>query len=226
MRQFIILAGILLCSTSVFSQFGINARSNWNDAPQWMIDGTSGSSEIELLGDGLAFGVDYWFRLKNVRVEFLPELNYASYESELNGDLSLSVNTYSLFWNTNFYLFDFEGDCDCPTFSKQGPSLQKGFFLQVSPGISYFNFDSQVQDNQNSSSDLAFSIGGAVGIDFGVSDLITITPMLGLRYYPSVLWEDLEGISTTAGTFNGENTSDITQFFAGIRFGVRLDDGY
>ena len=224
MKQVFLLLSLLFIAGSATAQFGLTVRNNWNDASDWLIN--EPNIENELLGDGFAFGIDYWFRLKNVRVEFLPELNYAQYETDFIENSNFSVATYSFFFNTNFYLFDFAGDCDCPTFSKQGPSLQKGFFLQLTPGISYFTFDNTVQQAVSSSNELAFSIAGAVGIDFGLSDLVTLTPMVGLRYYATVNWEDLERHLSASTDFVGEAESDISQLFAGIRLGIRLDNGY
>ncbi|MEM1217192.1 MAG: hypothetical protein AAGJ82_15965, partial [Bacteroidota bacterium] len=128
-------------------------------------------------------------------------------------------------FNTNFYVLDFEGDCDCPTFSKQGPGLQKGLFLQLSPGWSYFSqtlndnlFGVQVTDNIS-----AFNFGLGLGLDLGLSDLVTITPQVGFRYYPSVEWPALGDESPIILPTEIQAESSLQQLTAGLRLGIRLD---
>ena len=94
---------------------------------------------------GFAFGADYTFRLAQKRVEFFPELNYSFTETTSpvidtrGSQVTLEDKAFGFYFNTNVYIFDFEGDCDCPVFSKDGNFLKKGFFLQLSPGINYHN---------------------------------------------------------------------------------------
>jgi hypothetical protein len=58
------------------AQFGINAAYRFNNAPDLKIiksfDGTN--EEFDVLSDAVSIGVDYWLRLKNYRIEFLPQL--------------------------------------------------------------------------------------------------------------------------------------------------------
>lgn len=239
MKATTLLFTLLFITNLAMAQFGITASYRWNDAKDWKLQTLGVLEEQDILGNGYSIGIDYWFRLKNYRIEFLPELNYSTFSNDLNLGLivggsavdptieinfrNTTINTYSLFFNTNFYLFDFKGDCDCPTFSKQGKTLQKGFFGQVSPGLSYFQQKFESPEGDFLSNALAVSLGIGIGFDIGITDLVTFTPTVGVRYYPSVEWEALKD-------FGNENTfkildtnSSLTQFFAGARFGIRLD---
>ena len=160
------LFGILALSADLSAQFGFNAGYRWNDSDNWVEQSASGNQSLDLLPNGYSIGVDYWFRLKNARVEFLPELNYSSFAQTFADDREINARFLSFFFNTNFYLFDFRSDCDCPTFSKQDHTLQKGFFIQVSPGLSYLSnkglsFNQELQTYTLSANSLAFSIGAA-----------------------------------------------------------------
>lgn len=223
MKRLALLFVMSSFALTLSAQFGVNVRHNWNEAENWMITGDNGQQDIALLEDGFSFGVDYWFRLKNYRVEFLPELNYSQYSTLADPELNFSTRAVSLFLNTNLYLFDLKGDCDCPTFSKEGPTLEKGFFLQISPGVSYFDYQDSQLELLVESSELVFSIAGAVGFDLGISDLITITPMVGLRFYPNNFREDIDKFSVITDSENAQEESSIRQAFAGLRLGIRLD---
>lgn len=221
-----ILLFSLLSISSLQAQFGISASYLNGQGDNWQYTPPVGSSEtIDLPGTGWQAGVDYWFRLRDTRIEFLPTLAFSSQENTITSQ-SLSMTgesqAFHFFFNSNIYFMDLSGDCDCPTFSKEGPTLQKGLFLQVSPGYSFYSFNLDGGDTgQNyESDDSAFSIGGGLGFDLGVSDFLTITPLATLRYYPSLSWSDLDVLYPA----ELEEESSLMQFGLGIRLGVRLDD--
>lgn len=175
-------------------------------------------------GSGYTVALDYWFRLKTVRIEFLPTLAYSHFENApMQEDLTYETWAGHFFLNTNFYLFNFLGDCDCPTFSKSDPIFKKGFFLQLSPGVS--RFSSQVSSEQLLSvagvnSNLLFSIGLGAGLDVGVTDFITVTPMARLRYYPNSEWVQSTGGEEPAPLVINNS---FLQYQFGLRVGVRFD---
>jgi hypothetical protein len=156
------------------AQFGLTALYNHNELRQQR--SSQHIDRTELLGNESATEValHYWFRLPKQRIEFQPTL-YAAF-----GMGDLDYQEYGLQFKTNLYLFDLVTDCDCPTFGKQGPRLDKGFFLQLAPGVAahdYSLYDGTVSD-QTINANLAV----ALGLDFGLSNLLTLTPIAGLRY--------------------------------------------
>ena len=229
MQRLSMIIGIIFFTSQLFGQFGLNGGYNFNDANNWKITNGDNVNDVihDFYGNGLSFGLDYWFRLPNHRVEFTPEINYQSNQSNyfydpLNFDLNSTM--ISLFANTNFYIFDFKGDCNCPTFSKRGPELQKGFFVRISPGISYFNnkLDSEGASVHNQA--FTFNIGAGAGIDFGVSDLLTITPVAMLRHYPAIDWKDISTIDVGIKEWDyPKDETTLTQIYLGLRIGMRFD---
>lgn len=217
---------LLLGGTTLSAQFGLSGKY-LNPLANWTLaEGVSDSQTADLYASGWSAGIDYWFRLKNVRVEFLPELNYGQLDNQLPDGALTEAKLYSFFLNTNFYLWDFRGDCDCPTFSKQGPTLQKGLFVQLSPGVTYWQHQYEYSGSVFEQKDWAINIGAGLGFDLGLSDLITLTPMINLRYY---LPQSLENLSELIRQDDnawqlGEPTADPLMFSAGLRLGIRLDD--
>lgn len=211
--------------TTAAAQIGFSGAFVHGQAPDWVttLDGSDGEPLLELPGSGWQVGIDYWFRLKNTRIEFLPTLAYS--RQAVSGTIfggeegELVAQAGHFFFNTNIYLFDLRGDCDCPTFSKQGPTLTKGFFLQLSPGISLFDLTNA---REESDTDLAPSIGIGIGFDIGLSDLVTLTPTLSARYYPEAYWPALEG--PLPELYDGlQPASTLWQYGAGLRLGLRFD---
>jgi hypothetical protein len=218
MKKLLLLPVFILMLQCAFAQFGITGGYRFNDAPDWQVTALDGRT-LPALGDGYSIGLDYWFRLKNYRLEFLPEANFSTFE-ENSSAFNTNLNAFSFFANVNFYPLDFFGDCDCPTWSKQGDFFKKGFFVQVSPGVSYFRQEIQMGEIFNDNA-TAFSLGGGVGFDIGITDLVTFSPMAGVRYYFSSPWDGLADASAETELQTPHST--ITQFFAGARVGFRLD---
>ena len=194
------------------SQFGVNFRyANMN--PQHWENQTGIHNMFDQTYD---FGVDYWFRLKNYRIEFTPELYY-SRSSTTAAPLHLDQSSFGFSGNTNFYIFDIIGDCDCPTFSKDGNFLTKGFFLSAAPIFEYNSkeatHDEDLVELLDNDYLLGFSVGA--GVDIGILDLLTITPYIRYKVLPSSKWDDLQFAQSPMV----EDESTVVNY---LQFGVRL----
>ncbi len=231
MKKLSLFLTLLFSFQLLNAQFGVSAGYKTITAKNWeyvISLHQSNFSTNESYANGIQFGVDYWFRLKNYRVEFVPELSYSRFKRIYNLDEVKEDNFNSQFlglhFNTNFYVFDLKGDCDCPTFSKEGNSLEKGFFIQVAPGVDYI-FNSYISDGTSQkSNDIVPSIGIGIGIDFGLTDLLTVTPMVKVHQYFGAEWDELNTIYEPTQSISEElNKNNITQLFAGLRIGLRLD---
>lgn len=225
MKQLFVLIALFFIGPSLSAQVGVSASVRSNQPQNWKLVHVLNGEEVNLLGDGMAWGVDYWFRLKQVRIEFLPELNFAQYEqsTDVVGPATTKVNFLSFFFNTNFYFLDFLSDCDCPTFSKQSNVLAKGLFLQVSPGISRLDQQIDFLEQTEKASAWSLSLGAALGYDIGFSNLITLTPQVGGRYFLPTSWDGLSGINGGIKEWEvASEESSVLQLFAGLRLGVRF----
>lgn len=165
---------------------------------------------------GYAAALNYWFRLKNQRIEFLPEISYEKYEATSRTS-SVEHRILGFYFNTNVYPFDFKGDCNCPTWSKSGNFFSKGFFIQVSPGVQYFNnrFTADVLYEDET---FGWTIGAGAGIDLGVTEFLTITPIIKTYYSPGINWSNLPDLYSNPVSAD----SSIRQLYAGIKLGFRL----
>lgn len=206
-----------LLSQKTEAQVGINLAYQLNQTDGWLADEVSGS----VLADGYKVGLDYWFRLKNQRIEFMPELSYAFYESAPAANTyDFRIEFFSLQFNTNIYLLDLLNDCNCPTFSKQNDFFQKGFFIRLAPGVTGIRFNGKQATMEPNSrlGQLQPMLALGAGLDIGISDLMTISPVFTANYIPNAKWNgsDLYTIY--------QPTADFWQFTAGLRLGLRFDD--
>lgn len=215
----------MVIGLSLQSQIGLrvyynsNQYGGWNEFFQSIPSpGTNPRSVENVFSTSIDFTIDYWMRLPDKRIEFFPYINFhqATSSLELNSS-ELGLRQIGAGLVAHIYLLDLIGDCDCPTFSKQGTFMKKGFFLLAGLGADYST--KAVNGNYvDGNIDANFQVG--LGLDIGVNDILTITPLLRYKYYPDISWHemaplfgvDINNVDTSAG-----------QLGLGIRAGVRLD---
>lgn len=225
MRQFIFqtLLAVLLINVAD-AQVGVRAGYNANSFRDASEDLDPFFQEEALLRRGFHLGVDYWFRLKTRRVEFMPEVyfstNHSSFVDEFITDMTL--NRVGFNFNTQFYFLDFEEDCNCPTFSKQGPSVSKGFFFSLSPGVSYDMMKmSSTAGVVNANDHFNIKLGGGFGLDLGINDFLTLTPFYTYNYFIGADWTLTNYPGGTEPIITTNSSSG--QHLFGMRVGLRFD---
>lgn len=220
-KKLFLLFIVVLTSWSLNAQFGVSGYYNMHQGASDWDEGLASDESIK--ANGLGISLTYWFRLKNYRIEFMPEVSYAS------GSKSLSMTEWSgdfewqqlaLYFNTNIYPFDLEGDCNCPTFGKDGNFLQKGFFIQISPGIALAKnlTDITLSDDTLESSDFYFLAGIGAGVDIGIAEYFTITPFIRYHLGFSPEWQIPDTNNELVAT-----TSVIKDLQLGLNLTYRLD---
>ena len=178
----------------------------------------------KLIPNNFGIGVDYWFRLKNYRVEFLPEINYAYTKKDVTfqeGALGeIKWQRIGFQFNTNIYLLNIKGDCNCPTFGKQDPLFKKGLYVQISPGIAHLKSELNDQLISSIKSQTVGTVGIGLGLDIGISQYFTITPWIRHGFELGLDWADLAlfEVSSESDYKINQNTTTF-----GLRMGYRYD---
>ncbi|MBK9152592.1 MAG: hypothetical protein IPM26_17150 [Saprospiraceae bacterium] len=226
--RYLVLLIILGAGQVLSGQFGLRLKyndarfSNWENALQrnFNVNNSLYSPMYEI-------GADYWFRLKKKRIEFMPELSYAMAKTNYE-TTSLDAMKYSSInfnFHTHIYALDMDNDCNCPTFSKQGPGINKGLFFHFTPGVSMANAEavlrpeSSVALPENKSNAVLLRAGVGLGLDIGVSDLMTVTPIISYYFQSGMVWNDL--------LINGSSPGDVHRqshaWEISLRLGFRPD---
>jgi len=167
---------LLLIGTMAFSQFTVTSRYFNNNS-----EGIDLNFETDnTLNQGFELDLGYWFRLKNKRLEFIPEVGYSLY----SGATETTASGFNVNLNVLIYPLDFHNDCNsCPTFSKEGGTIKKGFHWIITPGWSNFNLsnpdDLVIASQPVGASEIStFRIGAGAGLDIGVTNLLALTPFV------------------------------------------------
>ena len=220
-KTIIALVFILACVShnSVKAQFGIGGRYATIQDGYWT--DVLGAVNSDLENQLASVGVLYWFRLKQKRIEFLPEAGaYWSLNTYTNTGPSNTLTGLYAQVNIDVYFLDFGSDCNCPTFSKQGDLLKRGLFVEVSPGVEFRKFE--VGDGEFNRAVPRFY--GGLGFDIGISDLLTVTPTVGMSILTGSAWDGLEEFLDIDGSiFDQHSRNRDVVFNAGLRVLFRPD---
>lgn len=226
LQKFYLLVIVLMIGQStVDAQFGVRGKYNINTFGDWnfQLENVNDNTNNKVFPASIEIGVDYWFRLKTYRVEFMPEVLIGlKSTTTFNNQSESDFGYFGLNFGTQFYPFDFEGDCDCPTFSKQGPTFEKGFFFSFTPGVIYSTKNVLPLGNgeQLSENAINFRLGIGVGYDIGISDLFTISPSFSYNVSPSHNFENIDAISPQP---EGGVSSSWNHLMFQLRLGFRPD---
>ena len=231
MLKYFLTFFILLQTISSYAQFGLRISASQNNYSEWntIVSSATTPANNDLFNTSYELGLDYWFRLKNIRLEFYPEIGLGYSKSD-NSPSSNEIfpDSYRLKKayggiNTHLYFLDLKNDCKCPTFSKQNDFFKKGLFLILSSKAHFQNKETIYQAQVISDNDVTLELGGGLGLDIGLSDLITLSPFGMISYFPSSNWD---GISANHGIIHilppDETTTNLA-FKIGLRIGFRPD---
>lgn len=219
---------IIFSSIQMYGQFGVRLKYDNNTYSNIeKVLNNEFKTDAKAFKPGFEVGVDYWFRLKKQRVEFMPELAYSYATTTINPNKGLdNVHMSGIHFNfhTQFYALDLEGDCNCPTFSKEGASINKGLFFHFTPGIGYYTAGAKTNGNAairyGESKKIIFRAGVGVGLDLGVTDMLTITPIISYYFHSKFAWDNMPS-SQTDIMLSAADNQKLLQFT--VRLGFRPD---
>lgn len=230
---FLLLISILFLG-NLQAQFGLSIYRDVQSFSDWESDRTNqntGPSQ-SLLPSGTEVGIDYWFRPKNFRVEFLPQFAFSTSSTAIPTATVVdkySMEGFHLRLNTHIYFMDLLGDCDCPTFSKDSNILKKGLFVHLGPSVSYYSNTMDFVDSERKSyktNNSQFNVNLGLGVDIGISNLITISPIIKYAFVGQANWRGLyqyQQEMTPSENDIEDAKSSFQKFQFGIRVGIRAD---
>lgn len=229
---------VLLFTLSGNSQFSFYTKYQPNNI-EWQDEWQSAISPDVIYGQSLYYGLSYWLRLKEYRVEFHPSLYVTSSKQTItpNGSIaglpdisSAAQNGFGFEVPVQFYFLDIVGDCNCPTFSKDGTFIDKGLYAYINPGVrrigyefNAVNSDGSIPERISDENQTYFTLAGGFGLDIGLGDLFTITPFGGLEFAPNLTSNTLNEFIETASGNAAADSRNLRSIVTGLRLSFRPD---
>lgn len=220
----------------VYSQFGINLGYKFSEARTWQIaaDNYITNGHRNILEVGTTGGLDFTFPTKSKFLVLQPNIQFTRLTSTLYHHQTLDIYNFDLFnfsfqFNLNFYLMQFNREQVAPGKRFGLAHRKRGIFLQLSPAIDHFRTEFTHPEIgvpsepkvivRSGAVDFSYSVGARLGFDLTWGRNLTLTPLVGFRYFPRVDWKDLTEIASQDIESGKYDYSSITQFSFGFRIG-------
>lgn len=227
---------ICLLAVNGTSQFSVFAKYQPNQI-EWQDEWQTTLSDDIIYQHSINYGLAYWLRLKNYRVEFHPGIYYSQSEQavtlnsvatthiEIPEINSIELNGFGFEVPVHFYFLDLEGDCNCPTFSKQGNVFSKGIYAYFNPGVRRLSYSLGIDNGtaDNSENQVLLTVAAGVGLDIGLGDLFTITPFGGLEFVPNMQWDAYDSYVEILSDNAITNNRNLRSIVTGLRLSIRPD---
>lgn len=228
MRQIVLIVFIVLGFQLTQAQFGVRMKygSLSPESLPVMIELYEWPDQRSLTA--FEIGLEYWWKPMERRLEIMPELAYGWHETlqAVSTAAFSSASSYSasVLVNVRAYPMDFNSDCDCPTFSKDGNFFTKGFYVELGPGIHYTKHEGinpQMPLIDQSSSNTSWRVHAGVGLDIGLSNLITLNPFFSYNWIGKD--DRVQIASRVDPTADPIYEAGATASFVGLRVAFRPD---
>jgi opacity protein-like surface antigen len=197
MKKLYTIIFVLLSHFTLNAQLDINIQLERPGYSDWQqVINNAYQIDKPFLSNAYYLGVGYRYFPSDTRIGLVPEIGYSfAFDSRENALLSGTYNIHkiSLIAPVQFFPMDLYGDCNCPTFTRQNRFFQTAFYLKVIPGIALQlqNYDIE---GKVSFQNLIYSVGVGAGMNFAMSDLLTLTPEVSYNYIWNEKWEGFAAI--------------------------------
>ena len=216
---------LTLITTCLFLLSGLDAQIGFTTAPtqgfagEWQVltENYITHKQADFLKYGITATLDYTFDLKAPEWQFSPAIHASQTQFDYL-EHEFRVYTVGVQGNFNFIPFK-EGQ------QKEMPKTL--LYIQFSPGIDivrmrYFqlNLEGGNQKLVEILADKRLAVSGGINLlfDIKLTDLLTITPVTGIRYFPNLEWK---GFSKTISENDFSNEYDKVNW-RHIIFGLRI----
>ncbi len=215
------IAFLLFFSVGTYAQLGFKVAPTQGLASEWqvLVENYVTGRQADFLRYGITATLDYTFQLKAPEWQLSPavhamrsQFSYKKHE--------FSVTTVGLQGNFNFIPFK----------ESQLKEIPRAIlYLQFSPGIDYVNMKYFQIDLEGGStvehlSNKKIAVNGGINLlmDIRLTDLLTVTPLAGIRYFPNLEWKGFSQIISEGDFQNEYDRVDWRLFTYGIRIGLNL----
>ena len=206
------------------AQLGLTTAPTKTLAPQWqvLVENYLTGRKTPFLKNGITASLDYTFQLKASEWEFSPALHAMRVDFLHDPDF-FSVTALGFRANFNF----------TPLKKKQNREWPKGrLYFQLSPGLDFvrMNHTGMQHDGPAPHSGIiskdqkwAFNGGISILLELKLSNLLSVAPMTGIRYYPNLRWKGFtKTISNSAFTDEYDQVNWRHHLLPGLRIGLNL----
>ena len=180
---------ILFCA-GLHAQLGFTTAPTHGLASEWQVltENYITHRHADFLKNGITAVLDYTFNLKAPQWQIRPSLHATQTQFDY---LEHEFRVYAVGIQSNFNFIPFRD-------AQQEGMGKATCYIQFSPGIDYvrmgyfqLNPEGGGQGLVEVLADKTIAVNGGINllIDLPLTELLTISPVLGIRYYPDLKWK-------------------------------------
>ncbi len=214
----------LFLYSQLSAQLGFTVAQTQGFAKEWqiLVENYVTGRNSDFLKFGNTATIDYTFQLSSPEWQFEPAL-YGMRANMIHHGNDFDVYAVGIVANVNYAPFLEEGE--------NIGSKKAIFYIQASPGLSYVRqryqetiFEDGHLVGRKSLTDkhISPSFGINALLKIKLTQLLSISPMVGLRYFPNLKWEGFSEIISDGAFQNEFDTVDWRHVSFGIRIGLSL----
>lgn len=213
----------ILAALQAHGQLGVTVASTLGSAPSWQVvaENYVTHRHFDFLKYGTTALVDYKVDLWKPSVWLQPALQVGKTTSYFSPHY-FETNAIGLQANLCFALWPAVGRN-----GKEAPFLP---ILQISPGFDLVGMRYRRPSVENNAlysvfTDrcTAFHAGANLLVEFKLSDQLSASPMVGLRYYPKLRWEGFTSTLSDGMMAGRFDDTDWRRLIFGLRIGLLFD---
>lgn len=227
MKKCLLSCTFLLFLINVQAQIGLSVAPTSSFAPDWqvIVENFVTHEHTDFLEYGASGSLDYTIRLKNPSWRIQPAIH--AMRSDINY-VPHQFDVYSIGILANIGYTPFKKE----TRNKIGG--KPVWIIQLSPGVSHVHsryrqpileggsFIGRFEKFEGNS--ISCSIGVQMLLEWQLTELLSLSPLAGIRYFPRVTWDGFTGYFAGTELSNSFDTTSWRHLFFGLRIGLNLKE--
>lgn len=224
MKKCLSLIIVLLCLISdATGQIGFTVAPTNSQSDQWqvLVENFITGRKTDFLKYGTTATMDYTFELKAPEWQIAPAFHFMRTHFIHQGH-DFEIYTLGLQANFNFTPFKEQQE-------KEFNNLR--FYLQLFPALNYVNLQYTQRNEEGNQPhilavlhDKKWNFNGGINalLDIRLTNLLTISPLVGIRYFPNLKWDGFTQTISQNSFTNEYNSVNWRHLIIGIRTGLDL----
>ena len=223
MKKYLLLFTSLIFFTNLSeAQLGLTVSPTQGLSEEWqvLVENYVTGRQTDFFKYASTATLDFTFPLKAKEWEFAPALHVMRTHNIYQEH---DFDVYMIGLQSNFNFTPFKA-CQDQEFERSR------FYFQLSPGLDfvrmqYLLIDDELNEPIKKRTDRKLAINGGLNflIDIELTQLLTISPVAGIRYFPNLSWAGLSK-TLSKGDFNNEyDQINWRHLTLGLRIGFNLE---
>jgi hypothetical protein len=221
MKKYLLLWSIPFIFFKAHAQLGVTVASDLNFTPDWQVvaENYVAHRHWDFFRHGASLTLDYIFPSKTRTFRVQPGLHLLS--------------AAAVYYHHSFDVFGagLQGNLAVQPFPVEKGKIRHpgNLWIQFSPGLTFLrkkylrpSGDDAPFHERFTHQSIAPNLGFNLLLEFQLTELLTIAPLAGIRFFPGVAWQNFTEIVSSGKMEDGFDRTTWRQYSFGLRMGLEV----